>query len=423
VPFLGASRMKYIWILLSVLMCPTAVICTEGINVLAIGQVMPGESPIPYWFDADPLVDYVLIPTDIDIMAGQAVAGQRVMEQAWRRYIRIYFPKTRESLVQDFDFFVFPDGYIEPFTPAQIADMRYAMESGLGAFVTMGGDLSSPTGKAYPGWKNSVLEEILPVELNDKMKQDGSTFSIKVVKKDPPLLSMFVPLGIENVRGASAFTYLTTRAGATLWGKLSSATLPSSASGDWLVSWKVGANGGLFWVVADDLDSTWWSSVHGLSQNVYAIDIFLNILLHSTGRSLPEDVLLVHDLRMRYWRYNEDRLLLFSLLDFVDRFGANTRTLEAEIARVGRLKEDSFEAYRTQDFALASKSMLEALDRISSIANNAMRLKDRALLWVYVTEWSAVTGTLFASGLVVYSLLVRRILYKEVRSTKSRGQE
>jgi len=414
--------MNRISIFLFVLMCPTGAMCIQRLSVLAIGQVMPGESPIPYWFDADPLVDYVLIPTDIDIMGGLAVAGQRVMEQAWRRYIRIYFPKTRESLASDFDFFVFPDGYIEPFTPAQISDMRYAMENGLGTFVTMGGDMSSPTGKAYPGWKNSVLDEILPVELNDKMRQDGSTFSIRVLKKDPPLLSMFVPLGIESVRGASAFTYLTTRTGATVWGKLTSPTLPTTASGDWLVSWRVGATGGIFWVVADDLDSTWWSAVHGLSKNEYAIDIFLNILLYSTDRSLPEDILLLHDLRMRYWRYNEDRLLLFSLLEFVDRFGANTRTLENEIANVDQLKEESFKAYRQQDFAQASASMAEALGRVESIADSAMKLKDRALFWVYLIEWFSVMGTLFASGFALYSLLVRRILYKEVRVTRGRAQ-
>ena len=51
-----------------------------------------------------------------------------------------------------------------------MSDMRYAVENGLGAYLTTGGDLSSPSGSAYSGWKNSVLEEVLPVELNDKMK-------------------------------------------------------------------------------------------------------------------------------------------------------------------------------------------------------------------------------------------------------------
>ncbi len=395
-------------------------VCIERLSVLAIGQVLPGESPIPYWFDADPLVNYVLIPTDIDIMSGQAVAGQHVMEQAWRRYVRIYFPKNRDALVDDYDFFVFPDGYIEPFSTTQIADMKYGMENGLGSFLTTGGDLSSPNAKDYPGWKNSMLETILPVELNDKMQQDGSAFSIRVVKDDPPVLSMFVPLGIEAVKGASAFTYLTTRSGATIWGRLVSPTLPKSASGDWLVSWRVGSGGGVFWVVADDLDSTWWSSVHGLSQNEYAIDVFLNILLYSTGRNLPEDVIMMHDLRTRYWRYNEERLLLFSVLEFVDRFGANTRVLEDRIAEVDRLKEESFQDYRIQDFEAALDSIGEALARMSSISNSAMKLKDRALLWVYITEWSAVMGTLFASGFAVYSLLVKRRLYREVAVTRSR---
>ena len=97
--------------------------------VLTIGQVMPEESPIPMWFDADPLIDYVLIPTDIDVLGGQRVAGERVMEDAWRRYVRIYFPKTRDDLVEGFEFLVFPDGYLRPFSPSQVEYMRFAVEA------------------------------------------------------------------------------------------------------------------------------------------------------------------------------------------------------------------------------------------------------------------------------------------------------
>ena len=145
----------------------------DRINVLAIGQVLPGESPIPYWFDADPLVDYVLIPTDVDYMLGPTThAGMK----AWQRFIRIYFPKTRSELVEGFDFFVFPDGNIDPFTPTQISQMRFAIESGLGSFVTLGGDLAAPSHTAFPGWLGSSLYEIMPAELNDRMRQvNGKT--------------------------------------------------------------------------------------------------------------------------------------------------------------------------------------------------------------------------------------------------------
>jgi hypothetical protein len=175
---------KWIVPALTVLLAAPA-ICAEGLTVLAIGQVMPGESPVPLWFDADPLVDYVLIPTDIDVMGGQGVAGDRVMEDSWRRYIRIYFPKTRKLLVEGFDFLVFPDGYIEPFTPSQISDVRYAMENGLGCFLTMGGDLAAPDHKAYPGWQSSTLYELMPIELTDTMTQVGSAFRVHVVKEAP----------------------------------------------------------------------------------------------------------------------------------------------------------------------------------------------------------------------------------------------
>jgi len=366
------------------------------------------------WFDADPLVSYVLIPTDIDVMGGQGVAGQRVMEDAWRRYIRIYFPKTRQALVQGFEFLVFPDGYIEPFTAAQKSDIRYALENGLGAFVTMGGDLSGPTYKSYPGWKNSVLYELMPVELTDNMRQDGSVFTIKVLKDDPAVLSAFIPFGIERVPG-SGFTYLYPREGATTWARLFSSGLPLGAPGAWLVSWRCGPNGGDFWTVADDLDHPWWS----FQRNQYNMDIFLNILLYSTGRRLPDDILLIHDLRNRYWKYNQEKLLLMSLLEFVDRFGGNTRSIENEIGAVDQEKETSFDQYRRQEFSEALDTIDAAIKRILETANNAMKLKDRALMWVYVTEWSAVTGTLAVSGLVVYSLLVKRRLYKEVRVTRS----
>ncbi len=407
--------------ILIVLLLPLCVAGADRLNVLAIGQVLPGQSPIPDWFDADPLVDYVLVPTDVDVTSSVFASGKYGTDEAWRRYIRIYFPKTRKQLVENFDFFVFPDGYIDPFTPRQISDIRYAITVGLGSFLTTGGDLSSPSARDYPGWKSSALNEILPIELNDKMKQDGSAFSIRVIRKDPPLLSMFIPLGIESFKGRFAFTYLTTRPGATVWAKLRSPTLPSTASGDWLVSWRVGDKGGIFWVVADDLDSTWWSPMYGRCENAYAMDVFFNILLFSTGRPLPEDVSSVHRVRQMYWRYNQEKLLLFSLLDFVDRFGASTRKIEEAVDRFDSLKEKSFDQYRKQDFESAFRTMEGVLKEMKVASDEAMMLKDRALLWVYLTEWFAVTGTLFIALFVTYTLLVKRSLYREVGTTAYRG--
>ena len=103
----------------------TSVVLGEGqIRVLAIGQVLPGEAPIAEWFESDPLVDYVLVPTDVDFHTG-------FDEGSFRRFIRLYFPRTRKALVEGFDFMVFPDGRLDPFTSSQMVDMKYAVENGV----------------------------------------------------------------------------------------------------------------------------------------------------------------------------------------------------------------------------------------------------------------------------------------------------
>ncbi len=344
------------------------------LNVLAIGQVMPGESPIPAWFDADPLVSYVLIPTDIDIQAGESVAGEMVLEDRCRRYVRIYFPKNRAELTTEFEFLVFPDGYLEPFTTRQIEDMKYAVGAGLGSFVSMGGDLSAPRQKSYPGWKSSDLNAILPVELVQSMEQHGSRYRIEVCKQRPELLSMFIPFGIEEVSGSGGFTNLYPKSGTATWAMLICTSFPGNED-EWLVSWRYGTEGGYSWALADDLDHPWWSSVHSISENDYALDLFLNILLFSTGRPMARDVLLVHKVRDGYYEYDQKKKTLLSLLEFVDKFGATTGSLNELIDEADKLKMDSFDLYRRQEFSDALSRIEEAVNEIHSIGNRPLKLR------------------------------------------------
>ncbi len=388
-----------------------AALGSRQLRVMAIGQVLPGESPIPLWFNAEPLVDYVLIPTDADFQVGFGF-------HEWQRFVHLYFPRTREDLVEGFDFFVFPDGILDPFTSGQIVEMQYAIEMGLGAFVTMGGGLSNPSGSVYPSWVGSVLAETLPVELNPRMKQIGGAYRIEVVKEEPPVLEMFIPLGIKQVPGGLAFTHLFSREGATTWADIRSQRIPAGMPDDWLVSRRYGESGGLVWAVADDLDCPWWSSVYGPTQNEYAGDIFINILLHSIGAPLPQDVSQLHRLRGLYFDYNVERSLLIGLLDFIDSLGANTRGVYSGMEEVDALKVASFDSYRDYSFADATVLMESAMDGFAALKDEAMDLKGRALLWIYVTQWVVVTGTSLVCGFVVWTLMVRRRLYREVGTTR-----
>jgi hypothetical protein len=48
----------------------------------------------------------------------------------------------------------------------------------------------------------------------------------------------------------------------------------------------------------------------------------------------------------------------------------------------------------------------------------AMREKDKALFWIYVIEWLMASSTLIISGLVLWTLMVRRRLYRKVMVTR-----
>jgi hypothetical protein len=49
-----------------------------------------------------------------------------------------------------------------------------------------------------------------------------------------------------------------------------------------------------------------------------------------------------------------------------------------------------------------------------------VKIRERALLWVYITEWFVVTGTMIICGSVIWALMIRRRLYKEVAVTRGR---
>jgi len=50
----------------------------------------------------------------------------------------------------------------------------------------------------------------------------------------------------------------------------------------------------------------------------------------------------------------------------------------------------------------------EADDFLNDLVNRAVGWKDRALLWIYVIEWAAETGTLTIVGCFTYMLMLKR---------------
>jgi len=111
--------------------------------------------------------------------------------------------------------------------------------------------------------------------------------------------------------------------------------------------------------------------------------------------------------------------MLYSLLDFIERFGASTQKIQREIARLNSIQKDAEGLYLNQDFEAALDRESNVFQLFSRVETQAVKLKERALLWVYAIEWTAVSGVFAVVAFATWSLMVRRRLYREVGMTKS----
>ena len=70
------------------------------------------------------------------------------------------------------------------------------------------------------------------------------------------------------------------------------------------------------------------------------------------------------------------------------------------------------------DFDASYDTMGTALQGLQILEGKATKLKDKALFWIYLIEWMVTTGIFLFSGFMLWSLMVRRSLYREVKTTK-----
>jgi hypothetical protein len=139
-----------------------------------------------------------------------------------------------------------------------------------------------------------------------------------------------------------------------------------------------------------------------------------------TQRRLIEDVEVYHRIKGMFSAFENRLEYLVTLVDFIDRFGANTESLQDEIRGLREMKGAATGRYLDTDFQGAQDGMLEALDALPRVEELAMRTKDSALWWVYVIEWFTTTATLLLSSMLLWTLMVRRRLYRSVSSTRMR---
>jgi hypothetical protein len=150
----------------------------------------------------------------------------------------------------------------------------------------------------------------------------------------------------------------------------------------------------------------------------YYGDVSSNLMIYLAQRPVPQDIDLVHSVRSLAFQIRTRSSLLLSLLEFIERFGANTRTVMRDMDGINNEIASSRQDYIELQFQEVLMAYQGIEDVLGDLEKEAIEIKERALLWVFVIEWLAVSGVSLAAGFVLWSIMVRRRLYKEIGVTR-----
>lgn len=188
----------------------------------------------------------------------------------------------------------------------------------------------------------------------------------------------------------------------------------------WIASWKVGKGNCLG-------ETQVFGSIGTTNYMLHNFEFFADFRVYlvyiGAGRKVPDDIYQTHRVREEFGLLITERSLLVSLLEFVERFGANTKPL---YDRIDDLKSDENEArslYLGSEFDRCAAKLDEIRAQWLKITNEASELKKAALIWIYITEWLVVTATVLIAGSVVWMIMIGRILYRDVGTTRYLGPE
>jgi hypothetical protein len=164
--------------------------------------------------------------------------------------------------------------------------------------------------------------------------------------------------------------------------------------------------------------SEWLWQPHVADSWRHQYDAASNLMIYLDDRPVPQDLELVEATRSKIFESAARRSMMLSLLAFCESFGANMQGVMVKLWEVDQVAASALPQYLGLHFEEALESYKKAGEMMQDLEDEAVRLKRRALIWVYTIEWLTVTATALVCGVVLWSLMVRRTLYRRVRYTK-----
>jgi len=373
---------------------------TGRIRILYFGDAFAGPSPYPVYAN-DPLT------TILPIRA----SGFHDSTEVIRRHMRAYMPRTEAELRSGFDMIIVSDANVQSFRAEYFNWFRDAVvRSGLG-LVMIGGLETFGAVPNYPGsWGDTAVADVLPVIcLPEKWESREGRMEISqpenVFVKSLPFdelgpMGIFFGCNIVALReGVAPLAFYS--------------VLFKPLQYPLLCFWDVG-NGSSYAMTADWTPAGGTNFLRWPHYGNYA----LNLAIYVTGGRIPEDPLATYEARRLMENYRNQRQTLEGTLDFVSKFGANVVPVERMLAEAQQARSQADRFYLDGEIDKCIEGEMRALRMLDSAFKRAYELRDEALLWVYLTEWLVVASTGMVCGFVLWTIMVRRRLYREVGETK-----
>ncbi len=375
---------------------------SNRVSVLYIGE--PMGSPLPYFIALinDPFFDVTPV---------QAFTYGLPDEIAWRS-VRRYMPRNYEKLSEyNAVTLVYADAKL--FKPEWKSWFSKAVvEDGVG-FTFTGQDVEKH-GFLWE-WLESTVGEVLPIKRPSIIKfgVGDRPGSIRVVKPEHPLMASLPWSEMGRYRNFYDCTMIDTRQGSEILAEL--VTVFGQAN-PFLVWWGVGEGRSL--AIMTRFSKEYRNPNDPFFEWPYLGDFSCNYHFYVAGRRIPEDVEIIHEIRtitVDAWFVKNT---LVSSIDFISKLGGNPSPLEDMLREADDKLKDSRTMYLDYDFQGSLALVQDMADDMGEIMKATLKVKDQVFLSIYLIEWSILMSTSMVTGVVIWTLLVRKRLYKEARSTK-----
>jgi len=106
------------------------------------------------------------------------------------------------------------------------------------------------------------------------------------------------------------------------------------------------------------------------------------------------------------------------VMDFVASFGVNLDRAENMLIDVDKTTRLGKEAYMEADLETALSNLEDAMGEVGSISDFVWKLRYQALFWIYIIEWFVVAATGMICGFILWTIMVKRRLYREIGVTR-----